>query len=133
MLISRRPGLRNQTGLAGSCAEFCWPTVAFSEENSSASWLSLAGNFFNRQILKYLHAFADNAAAAYANARAFEENRRLRYNWSQKMNISAVRSAPLRLKGNSGQQSNNSENAGTGGFSSPIRYNRADSGRIRYR
>ena len=39
---------------------------------------------FSRKILQQadfemLHAFADNAAAAYANARAFEENRRLRY------------------------------------------------------
>lgn len=39
---------------------------------------------FSRKILQQadfeiLHAFADNAAAAYANACAFEENRRLRY------------------------------------------------------
>ena len=39
---------------------------------------------FSRKILHQadfgiLHAFADNAAAAYTNARAFEENRRLRY------------------------------------------------------
>ena len=39
---------------------------------------------FSRKCLQQadfeiLHAFADNAAAAYANARAFEENRRLRY------------------------------------------------------